>query len=868
MSEHSTRSRGNSLSPLRCVLVINEAGPADLSVGEISPDSIGWKACGLSSIPSEWVPPFFVITASCFDGSCLVATIDAWVVECLARSNIGSGQLVMVRSSGTTETMQNRGQLISTSCPPHQVTTTIKKLIPQLPQMLSGKVHWIVQKFVDQKRMGHLSNERRLRLEKRDWVVEFDLQKDSPGRTESFAVRRWRDGTDLPDINLRCSSEFTIYLHLKPVAMWASPFSSRTHFEWVWDGEEIHIVQADVADPVAGVNPRSLLPSKIPSVELASSLNVFHLATPEDYRSYRKLQNAKLYGELGYSMPSFYVIDDIEVMRSILSNQIPPKLKDDLVELTRRPLVIRTDGTNIPAGKHEMLPRSEDLRSYDEARDWLLVKFKSEIEQIKLANDNLCFIAHHFIPSVASAWARAEPGNRIVRIESLWGLPEGLYWYSHDTFEVDTLGVEIGFGRPILPLKYKLMERLRYKGTLIASNENGRWIPYQVAVPHDWSKSISKKSWFFEIAHTTRQVAEREKHPVAVMWFIENQPQATDHEVLPWFHNKSQLGHPKAAPRNKCKGADDITLNSSDDWQLLKKNLDSGKRIERVVVEPKDPELIRNPQFAKELAKLAASKKFVVELSGGILSHAYYVLQREGAQVECTDLFGAEEDIEEYNKLVRDKIPTIIQSRGERTETIQLAGDALRDALRQKLVEEAFEVLDAKTGPELISELADLQEVVRALCRELDISVPDIEEEREEKEHLRGGFEKGLMLIKTATPHSIQKQPSTPISPSLGLTQYPIEPVIEDTANLPAKHLYRRPDLRKINKLHEKLFTFEIEVNKIGEIKETLDFSMPVDNQKQRNFTLMIELLRKSSSVRGVVRIRLRPTQLHFDFPE
>jgi predicted house-cleaning noncanonical NTP pyrophosphatase (MazG superfamily) len=652
--------------------------------------------------------------------------------------------------------------------------------------------------------------------------------------------------------------------------MWGTELSSRTLFEWVWDGKVIHIVQADIAEPGSGVIPRSLLPTQINLVEIAS-LQMFHGATQEDYERYSKLRNVKLYEELGYHMPVFYVLDDAEAVDRIFSSQIPPGLEGDLAELTKRALIIRTDGASIPGEKSEMLPRSDELRSYTEAINWLLTDFKSKIEKSGLVGGNLCLIAHHFIPSVASAWARAEPGNRIVRIESLWGIPEGLYWHSHDTFEVDTQTIDVGFSRPTASLNYKSWERLRYKGTFIAPNEDGKWIPYQTTPPYDWNKSISKKSWLFEIAHITRQVAEREKYAVSVMWFIDNHPQATEHKVLPWFHRKSELaGPPKAAPRQKHKSASDFSIKSIADWQQLQQNLQSGRYIERVVVEPVDPELIRNPQFAKELADLAASKKFVVELSGGILSHVYYILQSRGAQVECIDLFGADEDVVEYNKIVRDKVPTFIEAGGERTETVKLVGDALLAALRQKLVEEAFEALDVNSGEDLIGELADIQEVVKALCQALGVSTIDIDAEREEKKKRRGGFEKGLMLVKTATPHSIQKQSTTPEPPTLGLRmQQSFEPAISDAVFLPARSLYRRPDLRQVNQLLEKLFTFATEANKIGEIKETLDFSMPIGNQRQQDFTLTVELRRIQSSVRGIVRLRLRrPSQLEIEFPE
>ena len=103
------------------------------------------------------------------------------------------------------------------------------------------------------------------------------------------------------------------------------------------------------------------------------------------------------------------------------------------------------------------------------------------------------------------------------------------------------------------------------------------------------------------------------------------------------------------------------------------------------------------------------------------------------------------------------KSPNIILGRGERVEKVRLKGNALRAALQWKLVEEAFEALDAKSAVALIGELADIQEVIRALCRTMDVDEADIETERQEKEKRRGGFEKGLMLLETSTPHSIRK---------------------------------------------------------------------------------------------------------------
>ena len=104
------------------------------------------------------------------------------------------------------------------------------------------------------------------------------------------------------------------------------------------------------------------------------------------------------------------------------------------------------------------------------------------------------------------------------------------------------------------------------------------------------------------------------------------------------------------------------------------------------------------------------------------------------------------------------------------------------------------------------------------------------------------------------------------------MTAAPDERVISNPADVPAKRTYRRPDLRQIAQQLEKMFTFEAELNTIGNkefespLKQTLNFSLPIGNQTL-NMTLAIELVRSGSSLRGVVRLRSGALQLPIEFP-
>src|SRR3546814_10816383 len=140
------------------------------------------------------------------------------------------------------------------------------------------------------------------------------------------------------------------------------------------------------------------------------------------------------------------------------------------------------------------------------------------------------------------------------------------------------------------------------------------------------------------------------------------------------------------------------------DWSSDVCSSDLGTKVERVYVNPDESELIRDRDFGAGLANHARGHHYVVELSCGLLSHAFYMLGKYGCDVECIDLFGVDEESIDFNKIVRDYIPADIQARGEEVETVRLVGDALVEAIKRKLVEESFEVSDAKTAASIAEE--------------------------------------------------------------------------------------------------------------------------------------------------------------------
>lgn len=96
-----------------------------------------------------------------------------------------------------------------------------------------------------------------------------------------------------------------------------------------------------------------------------------------------------------------------------------------------------------------------------------------------------------------------------------------------------------------------------------------------------------------------------------------------------------------------------------------------------------------------------------------------------------------------YNKLVRDKIPEIIEASGKKAR-IRIADDAEYPALLcKKLSEEVNEFLESNDP----KELADIIEVVLSLSKTYGISFTELLSMAEKKRAERGGLERKIVLL-------------------------------------------------------------------------------------------------------------------------
>ncbi|MBT7903103.1 nucleoside triphosphate pyrophosphohydrolase [Candidatus Woesearchaeota archaeon] len=93
-------------------------------------------------------------------------------------------------------------------------------------------------------------------------------------------------------------------------------------------------------------------------------------------------------------------------------------------------------------------------------------------------------------------------------------------------------------------------------------------------------------------------------------------------------------------------------------------------------------------------------------------------------------------------KLVRDKIPEIIKADGRIPLTRIAEPDEYWIKLREKLVEEVDEFLESEKK----EELADIVEVIKAICDYKNLGFDQLRVIRKKKVEERGKFEKRIIL--------------------------------------------------------------------------------------------------------------------------
>lgn len=795
------------LLPAQGIVVVTKSGFSDAPARAVSLHDVGQKAFGLSTLPAAWTLPFVCVAADLYSGyiaaqpSDRPRILDEWanrIAKAVKQVGITADDLIFVRSSGRGEGLAARGKFYSASGRMHDVRGVLEKCLAQLAAdsaLRTEEIPLLVQKCASPTTItGHLSNERRCYEEPRDWLGEMEAADAGHPQRFSINLRRWRNKLSLNlDKKLECDLSTHIAEVLKAPANWAFERQARVHFEWVWDGKAVYLVQADEEIDSGGHNPEEEHSGRAYQA-VTFTPEILRRVTTEEAGRFAKLDNALTYLNLGLPSAPLYLLDDQSIIRELSKGKVPQDLVTDITELAKGSVVIRLDVATKDLPEKQLLPRTDEIRDPATAVAWIIKESKS---LLKFRHD-CAFIFHNFIPAQSAAFAYANPALPAVQIEALWGLPEGLYYNSHDQFVVDTLKPSVNAISSTDVTRFAVRDRTNFKQFFVSTTPTGKWETLTLAPPYDWKPSISNDV-ARHIAYHSRRIAAAAGHPISVMWFIGVPKEISDAVAIPWYHEAYNLegNRPHLTHRTKTPFDKSFVIETSQDVERLK-----GEEFvtpqNRIRIQPSEPELLRDRDTLRNIGQIANSKGATIVLEGAILCHAYYQLLETGARVEVVHPFIGFQERQEFDKLVRDKIPDIITERGERVMTERLNGEAFERALRQKLVEEAYEVLDAPDLESVIAELADVKDVVDTLIEHLKTaeSDTDVAEQRSEKQKRLGGFAKRVVLVEThnVPPTAAQPQDQHQLQ---GLTGDATPKTIGDAEfNHRSNWIEKRPDRR------------------------------------------------------------------------
>ena len=115
-------SCSNLLRPVRSLLLVSSKGTIEIPPESITPQRTGEKAFGLSCLPTLWTLPFVVVSDEllnlykCYSDADRAQLVELWgsYVSIAAESvGIANDDQIIVRSSGCSEGMEDRGKFCS-----------------------------------------------------------------------------------------------------------------------------------------------------------------------------------------------------------------------------------------------------------------------------------------------------------------------------------------------------------------------------------------------------------------------------------------------------------------------------------------------------------------------------------------------------------------------------------------------------------------------------------------------------------------------------------------------------------------------------------------------------------------------------------
>lgn len=700
----------------------------------------GVKGASSLAIPRAWTPPFALVSAPL---AATVGTSGDWLSDSLVAQLAeiaGPRKQLLVRSSVVGESIWERGTFESHALEVNDDPVTFsQELIEAIGKVLAsteGRESGImIHRRIRPTAQGEFGNLQRISKTRDHWEIAI---READGLTLRQRLNSQRDQAAEPGAPLAVRSGLARERLFGSVGAWLNNEllrgrSQRLNCEWITDNSAYYIVQIDEEDEdFWGVNPFQVRVE--PAVRPAANSGAyFRLAEGSALREWDKLEVLEqLWEPDALHKPTLFYAP-LAALPARLTTSTQKKLEEDFRTLIGKTGIIVRTSVAAGAEKITNLPRSECLDPAA-AADWVM-KHARELRR-RSPDAHFAFVAHRFVASRSSAWARAEPENPTVEINSLWGLPDALQYCPYDIWDVH---VPTGHAT----------EYPDYKSDMLISQPDGGW--EYVRVKNEFARSnciISSEAK--DIALRSSLIAKRLGRACHIMWFVGCVDVNGSTFNIPWYWTEAHESdhdpgrNPDRSSYKVFTVSDRETLDHFIAWQ--------GPRMKQALaLRPTDLNLMRDNGFIEAVGAAAHAARVPIILSGSTLAHAFYQLRKIG----CTIVTPTEKDHSRVRrstnlgKLVRDKIPERIAQRHELQVARQISGNLRKGFLISKLLEEALEVREALTDSQKREELADLFEVFRAIVKAEGVPLDAVERAAEEKKSKAGGFEEGLILLQT-----------------------------------------------------------------------------------------------------------------------
>ncbi|MEJ7677654.1 MAG: hypothetical protein WKG06_07260 [Segetibacter sp.] len=174
----------------------------------------------------------------------------------------------------------------------------------------------------------------------------------------------------LEPIQINCSKKDDVINKLKRIAFNSYSKEERCHFEWIWDGSKLWIVQKDSEITEPGTKPGSNWLYK--DVEIDHS-NFKILKIDKDCKeSWSKINNIKTFRLCDLPSAVFFVLEDFSCKSKLLNDEPCDALDEDLKILCYYPIVIRTSFRKDDNGNQSLnLPRTNTVFDWKTAKKFI-----------------------------------------------------------------------------------------------------------------------------------------------------------------------------------------------------------------------------------------------------------------------------------------------------------------------------------------------------------------------------------------------------------------------------------------------------------------------------------------------------------------